>query len=41
MLGCSENATLVKVCALRKMDLKVLVTEPQPLIQNQDVNELN
>lgn len=36
----SEIATLVKVCALRKMDLKALVTEPHPLIQNQDVNEL-
>lgn len=36
----SEIATLVKVCALRKMELKALVTEPQPLIQNQDVNEL-
>lgn len=36
----SEIATLVRVFALVKMDLKKLVTEPQPLIQNQDVNEL-
>jgi len=31
---------LVSVFALVKMDLKELITEPQPLIQNQDVNEL-
>lgn len=36
----SEIATLVSVFALVKIDLKKLVTEPQPLIQNQDVNEL-
>lgn len=36
----SEIGTLIKVYGLVKMDLKQLVTEPQPLIQNQDVNEL-
>ena len=36
----TEIGTLVSVFALVKMDLKELVTEPQPLIQNQDVNEL-
>lgn len=36
----TEIATLVKVYGLVKMGLKQLVTEPQPLIQNQDVNEL-
>lgn len=36
----TEIATLVKVYALVKMDLRKLVTEPQPLIQNQDINEL-
>lgn len=36
----TEIATLVRVSALAKKDLKELVTEPQPLIQNQDVNEL-
>ena len=36
----TEIATLVKVYGLVRMDLKQLVTEPQPLILNQDVNEL-
>lgn len=36
----TEIGTLIKVYALTKMDLKALVTTPQPLIQNQDVNEL-
>ena len=36
----TEIGTLVRVFALVKTDLKKLVTEPQPLIQNQDVNEL-
>lgn len=36
----TEIGTLVSVFALVKMDLKELITEPQPLIQNQDVNEL-
>lgn len=36
----TEIATLVSVSALAKTDLKELVTEPQPLIQNQNVNEL-
>lgn len=36
----SEIGTLIRVYGLVKMDLKQLVTEPQPLIQNQDVNEL-
>ena len=36
----TEIATLVRVFALTKKDLKELVTEPQPLILNQDVNEL-
>ena len=35
----TEIGTLVRVFALVKMDLKALVTEPQPLIQNQDVKE--
>lgn len=34
-----EIGTLVRVFALVKTDLKKLVTEPQPLIQNQDVKE--
>ena len=36
----TEIGTLVKVYGLVKMDLEQLVTEPQPLILNQDVNEL-
>ena len=36
----TEIATLVRVSALAKKDLKELVTEPKPLIQNQNVNEL-
>ena len=36
----TEIGTLVKVYGLVKMDLGLLVTEPQPLIPNQDVNEL-
>ena len=36
----TEIGTLVKVYGLVRMDLKQLVTEPQPLILNQDVNEL-
>ncbi len=36
----TEIATLVKVYGLVRMDLGQLVTEPQPLILNQDVNEL-
>lgn len=36
----SEIGTLVKVYGLVKMDLGQLVTVPQPLILNQDVNEL-
>ena len=36
----TEIGTLVKVYGLVKMDLGQLVTEPQPLILNQDVNEL-
>lgn len=36
----SEIGTLVKVYGLVKMDLEQLVTAPQPLILNQDVNEL-
>ena len=36
----SEIGTLVKVYGLVKMDLGQLVTAPQPLILNQDVNEL-
>ena len=35
-----ESEDLVSVFALGKMDLKELITELQPLIQNQDVNEL-
>ena len=35
----TEIGTLVRVFALVKTDLKALVTEPQPLIQNQDVEE--
>ena len=35
----TEIGTLVRVFALAKTDLKALVTEPQPLIQNQDVKE--
>jgi hypothetical protein len=35
----TEIGTLVRVFALVKMDLKALVAEPQPLIQNQDVKE--
>lgn len=35
----TEIGTLVRVFALVKTDLKALVTEPQPLIQNQDVKE--
>ena len=35
----TEIGTLVRVFALIKKDLKKLVTEPQPLIQNQDVKE--
>ena len=35
----TENGTLVNVYGLVKMDLRQLVTEPQPLILNQDVNE--
>lgn len=35
----TEIGTLVRVFALVKTDLKKLVTEPQPLIQNQDVKE--
>ncbi len=37
----SEIGTLVKVYGLVKMDLGQLVTAPQPLILNQDVNELS
>ena len=36
----TEIGTLVRVYGLVKMDLGQLVTEPQPLILNQDVNEL-
>lgn len=36
----TEIGTLAKVYGLVKMDLGQLVTEPQPLILNQDVNEL-
>lgn len=36
----TEIGTLIRVFALVKTDLKKLVTEPQPLIQNQDVKEL-
>ena len=36
----TEIGTLMRVFALVKTDLKKLVTEPQPLIQNQDVKEL-
>lgn len=36
----TEIGTLVKVYGLVRMDLGQLVTEPQPLILNQDVNEL-
>jgi len=35
----TEIGTLIKVYALTKKELRTLVTEPQPLIQNQDVNE--
>ena len=35
----TEIGTMVKVYGLMKMDLRQLVTEPQPLILNQDVNE--
>ena len=35
----TEIGTLVRVCALVKTDLQKLVTEPQPLILNQDVKE--
>lgn len=37
----TEIGTLIKVYAIVKTDLKTLVTTPQPLIQNQDVIELN
>ena len=36
----SEIRMLISVSALTKKDLKALVTEPQPLTTNQDVNEL-
>lgn len=36
----SEIRMLISVSALTKKDLKYLVTEPQPLTTNQDVNEL-
>ena len=36
----SEIRMLISVLALTKKDLKDLVTEPQPLTTNQDVNEL-
>lgn len=36
----SEIKMLISVSALTKKDLKDLVTEPQPLTTNQDVNEL-
>ena len=36
----SEIRMLIRVSALTKKDLKDLVTEPQPLTTNQDVNEL-
>ena len=36
----SEIRMLISVSALSKKDLKDLVTEPQPLTTNQDVNEL-
>ena len=36
----TEIGTLIRVFALVKTVLKKLVTEPQPLIQNQDVKEL-
>ena len=36
----SEIRILISVSALTKKDLKDLVTEPQPLTTNQDVNEL-
>ena len=36
----SEIRMLISVSALTKKDLKDLVTEPQPLTTNQDVNEL-
>ena len=36
----TEIGTLVKVYTLVNMDLNTLVTTTQPLIQNQDVNEL-
>lgn len=36
----SEIRMLISVSALTKKDLKELVTEPQPLTTNQDVNEL-
>lgn len=36
----SEIRMLIGVSALTKKDLKDLVTEPQPLTTNQDVNEL-
>jgi transposase len=35
----TEIATLVRVSALEKKNLKELVTEPRPLIQNQNVKE--
>lgn len=35
----TEIGTLIRVFALVKTDLQKLVTEPQPLIQNQDVKE--
>ena len=35
-----EIGVLIKNFVMTKVDLKTLVTEPQPLIQNQDVNEL-
>lgn len=37
----TEIGTLVKVYGLGRMDIGQLVTEPQPLILNQDVNELS
>lgn len=36
----TEIATLVRVYGLVRMDLGQLITSPQPLIPNQDVNEL-
>ena len=36
----TEIGVLIKNFSMTKVDLKTLVTEPQPLIRNQDVNEL-